>query len=151
MPQLRWTDLLRIGLRIFGRAWLVCGILSIAVGASFAIYQTVWLYRSASARGTIVALVPFTDPEQAGITYTPRFSFRDDQGHTHVLISSYRTSPPEFTVGQHVPVLYIRNHPSSAKLDRFWELWLVPVVCAGLGAFFAISGYLLLRLERRFA
>ena len=136
---------------MFTRAWLVCGILALLTGGAFAIYQSAWLYRSASARGTIVALVPFTDPEQTGTTYTPRFRFTDTAGHSHVLMSTYRTSPPEFTVGEHVPVLFLPGNPSSARLDRFWDLWLVPVVCAALGAFFTVSGYLLLRLEQWFA
>jgi hypothetical protein len=149
MPENRWVDLLRALLRVFCRAWLVGGIVAL-LGCGFATSQSIWLLRSAPVSGVVTQLTPHQESEGSNTSYAPQFTFTDDLGRDHTVTSHVQSDPPEFTVGEQVRVRYIRSDPSSAKLVSFWQLWLVPFVCAILGVFFSVAGYLLLRLERRF-
>jgi len=149
MVEHGWTDLLSLLLWIFSRAWLVGGIIALSAGCGFAVYQLVWLARSVTAQGNVVKLIQIRDEEQNTTSYAPQFTFRNQHGDAYTVTSGVRTSPAEFQVGEQVRVRYIRDNPSSAKLDGFWQLWLVPFVCSILGMFFVPAGYLLLRLERR--
>lgn len=145
------TDLLSLLLWTFSRAWLFGGIVLLFAGCGFAMYRSVWLARSVTAQGSVVKLIQVRDEEQNSTSYAPQFTFKDQQGNVYTVNSNVRTSPPEFQVGEQVRVRYIRDNPSSAKLDGFWQLWLVPFVCCFLGIIFVPAGYLLLRLERRIA
>jgi hypothetical protein len=149
VPENRWIHLLRPVLRMFSRGWLWGGIVAAVIGCGFAAYQSIWLFRSIPTRGIIVELTPIRDQEQNATSYAPRFTFKNDYGRAYTVTSSVQSNPPEFAVGEQVRVRYIRSNPSSAKLDSFWQLWLVPFVCTSLGIFFSGAGYLLLRLERR--
>src|SRR5260370_33638414 len=62
--------------------------------------------------------------------------------------SGVATNPPSLEIGEVVRVRYIKSNPRSAEIDSFKQLWLVAVVCSGLGIFFAGTGYLLFRYEQ---
>ncbi len=116
-------------------------------GCGFIVFQYLWLVRSVPAHGTVVELIPVEDREQNTMNYAPRFAFSGDDGRAYTVTSGAATNPPGFQVGQQVRVRYIRDNPSSAKLDYFWQIWFAPVVFGVLGALFATAGYLLLRRE----
>jgi hypothetical protein len=149
MPRTRLHRLLRRILWTFCRAWLFCGLATIAAACGFGAYTSVWFYRSASIEGTIVGLSVVSNQEDSTINYAPSFTFKAEDGRTYTVMSSVATNPPGFEVGQTVRVLYLRTDPASAKLNSFWQIWFVTMLCAGLGAFFTGAGYLLLRYERR--
>ncbi len=131
------------------RAWLVCGLGALATGCGFAIYRSVWLFRAVSTKGTIVSVSEIPNPQDNAVNYAPTFTFKAADGGTYAVTSGVATNPPSFEVGEEVRIRYIRSNPRSAEIDSFWQLWLVPVVCGGLGIFFAGAGYLLLQYERR--
>lgn len=82
------------------------------------------------------------------MNYAPTFRFKAENGRAYSVTSDVASNPPIFAVGQEVPVRYIGSNPMSAEIDSFWQLWLVAVVCSGLGMFFAGAGYMLWRFER---
>jgi len=131
------------------RAWLICGLGALATGCGFAIYRSVWLSRAVSTKGTIVSVSEIPDQQNNAVNYAPTFTFKAADGGTYAVTSDVATNPPSFEVGEEVRIWYIGSNPRSAEIDSFWQLWLVPVVCGGLGIFFAGAGYLLLRYERR--
>lgn len=135
-------------LRVFSRGFLMCGILGLLAGCGFGISQSIWVAHTATARGSIVELVPVHDPYQKKPTFAPRFKYRSD-GHSYVVTSSVRCSAHAFVVGEEVRVRYLKSDPEAAKLDRFWQLWLIPFVCVAGGVCSIVTGYLLLWLERR--
>jgi Protein of unknown function (DUF3592) len=149
MVEHRWRDLFSLLLRIFSKVWLVAGIAVLLTGCGIAIYQAVWISRSATTTGRIVGLIATKDQEQGSTSYAPQFTFEDDRGRVYTVSSGVQSNPPEFRIGEHVRIRYIENHPSSAKIDSFWQLWLVPFVCTVLGIFLIPAGYILLRVERR--
>jgi len=146
MPKTKRKSLLRRILWLACRAYLVGTVLA---GCGIGVYTSVWLCKSAATEGTIVNLSPVFDEENDTTNFAPYFSFKAADGHTYTVQSNVATNPPGFEVGESVRVLYLRTDPTSAKLGSFWQIWLVTVLCVGLGAFFAGVGYLLLRYERK--
>jgi len=119
------------------------------MGCGFGVYRSLWLSRSFSAIGTIDSVSEVVDQQNSGINYAPTFTFSAADGKEYTVTSGVASNPPDFEVGEHVRVRYLPNHPKSAEIDSFWQLWLVSVVCGGLGAVFTTAGYLLFRYERR--
>jgi len=66
--------------------------------------------------------------------YYPVFEFKDLQGIKRRLRSSTGSSPPSYSIGAEVQVLYSRDDPASAKIDSFRDLWFTPVLASTLGA-----------------
>jgi hypothetical protein len=131
------------------RAWLFAGLVILAVGLGFGIYNLVFLNRSVPATGTIESLAPVMNQEDGSLNYAPVFTFMAQDGHSYTVKAGVASNPPGFTVGQVVNVRYVRTDPTGAKLDSFWQLWFMTIVFAGLGLFFSGAGYLLLRYERK--
>lgn len=133
---------------LFGWWLLGGGLGTLAVGVGFGLYTSFFMFRSATANGTIVRFEAETD-EEGTTNYAPVFSFTAANGQTYTVRSGVGTNPPGFDEGQSVRVLYIRSDPGSAKLDSFWQLWTITVICSPLGLFFSCPGYLLLRYRRK--
>lgn len=138
------------------RVWLVCGVATLAAGLGFVTYTSVWLIRSVPGQGTVIDLVPNTpgqgtviDDGNGNIPYSARFRFKAHDGKVYIATAGVATNPPSFEIGEDVRVRYLPTDPMSAKLSYFWQLWIEPVLCAGLGVLFTGVGYLLLRRERR--
>ncbi len=130
--------------------WLFLGGLSaLAVGIGFGLYTSLFLLRSSAANGTVLRLDAVPDNEDGTTNYAPVFSFVAADGRTYTLRSGVATKPPEFEEREAVRVLYIKSDPGNAKLDSFWQLWFVTLICCLLGAFFGVPGCLLVRYARK--
>src|SRR5579871_6299377 len=151
MPPKNPRSLLRKILWITCRAWLICGLGALATGCAFGIYRSIWLYRSVPAKGVITSVSEVTGEQDRTVNYAPTFTFKAENGQAYNVTSGVASNPPGFEVGQEVRVRYIGSNPMSAEIDSFWQLWLVTVVCCGLGTLFAGAGYLLFRYERHSA
>lgn len=151
MPPKKPRSLLKKILWITCRAWLICGLGALATGCGFTVYRSVWLYRSVPTKGMVASVSAVANEQDHTVNYAPTFTFKAEDGRAYSVTSGVASNPPSFAVGQEVQVRYIRNNPVSAEIDSFWQLWLVSVVCGGLGIFFAGIGYLLFRRERRSA
>lgn len=89
------------------------------------------------------------DKQKDTVNYAPTFTFKAIDGRDYSVTSDVASNPPSFEVGEEVRIVYIKSNPGSAKIDSFWQLWLVETVLGFLGIFFAGAGYLLLRYEKR--
>lgn len=134
---------------ILCRGWLLLGVGTLAAGLGFGVDTSLFLYNSIAADGTIVDMSAIPNRYDDAIDYFPVFTFATEDGQAYTARSGVGTNPPAFETGQKVRVLYLKSNPDSVKLDTFWQLWFVTVMCAGLGALFTGTGYLLLRYERR--
>ena len=151
MPPKKPNNLLRRIRWITCRAWLICGLGTLATGCGFAVYRSVWLYRSVPTKGIVTSVSEAASEQDQTVNYAPTFTFKAEDGRAYSVTSGVASNPPSFAVGQEVQVRYTKINPESAEIDSFWQLWLVSVVCGGLGIFFAGIGYLLFRHEKRSA
>jgi len=83
-------------------------------------------------RGRIIDLVE--SRSRGSVTAQPVVGFTDSGGVPRV--SKCRLGRPvdEFRVGQEVPVIYVPGSESSAQIDSFEDLWMVPTVFGVTGA-----------------
>lgn len=93
---------------------------------------------AASTEGVVLELKPVesSSTNSGGYTYAPVVKFKTPDGKNIHFKSSTSSNPPEFSVGQTVPVLYNRSNPQEAQVDSFVQLWLLPTVFGGFGIIF---------------
>jgi hypothetical protein len=135
--------------RTFGRACLVVGPCFLAIALGFALHTWVFLNRSQGTTARIVGMVSTRYEDQDSVGFAPVFTFTAIDGHSYTVTSDVFAYPPEYVVGQRVPVLYEKTNPVRARLDSFWQLWLFPFAFGLIGGLGAGTGYLLLLYDRR--
>ena len=74
-----------------------------------------------------------------GVSF-PVFSFQDQSGSTVTFRGSSGTNPPSYKVGDMARILYDVNISSNARVDSFFELWVIPGITTVLGGFLAFFG-----------
>ncbi len=98
-----------------------------AIGAIVTAVQSWRFLRSAvPAVGTVVAL-----RETGGgvdSTWAPVVEFTNQVGVTFSVNSRMSSAPPAHRVGDRLAVLYLPNHPESARVDHPAEFWMAPIV-----------------------
>lgn len=77
-----------------------------------------------------------------GMRYAPTFLFYDGNGQRFTTYSKSYRADPRRRVGALVPILYLPNNPTKARLDTYEELWSDSTVAA----LFAVSCF----VSRRF-
>ena len=65
--------------------------------------------------------------------YHPRVRFQTREGKTIEFSPGNGSNPPMYEVNDHVPVVYNSDYPNYAAINSFIEIWLGPVIYAGLG------------------
>ena len=89
----------------------------------------------AAADGTVVRMDE--SHSDGSTTYAPIVEYVVD-GETYTMNSSSYSSPPAYHVGQAVRVVYDRANPSHARMDNFWELWLLPIIFISIAVLFGL-------------
>lgn len=89
-----------------------------------------------------------TEILREGDLYVPVVRFRLPDGDA-VEVKERGAGAPDFSVGDHVVVLYFPNRPRDARIDTSEGLWLVPVVVTGLGGFWLMFGTVAWTLSQR--
>jgi hypothetical protein len=126
----------RIFISLFGGVGLI--FLAIAVIT----FRSEYRMRSGAVRvpGVVIELEEVAD-DHGGALYKPVFEFYDNQDRKHRNKGSVASSPPAYTRGEEVTVLYRPENPGEAQLDSFFEAWFVPLIFGLLGSIFsAIAG-----------
>jgi uncharacterized protein DUF3592 len=92
-----------------------------------------------TAKGTVTDLFQGSDSD-GGTVYYPRVRFVTQSGDTIEFTGSNGTSPPAFEVGETVSVLYDPTSPGNARIDTFFQLWLLPIILGVMGSISAAVG-----------
>jgi hypothetical protein len=121
-----------------GIIFSLVGALLLAIG--FFIWSSTrrFMESSLEAEGTVVA---FNRSAKGG--YAPVFEYRASGRQIQVAESLY-SSPPQFELGEKVPIRYDPENPESARIDRPFNLYFAPVLLAGLGLIFGGAGAVML-------
>jgi hypothetical protein len=132
--------------------WALLGFALIfaAVAAALALSTRRFVATAVHADGVVVAILHEQEFEGATIGTEvgfPVVRFETTHGPRE-LKSTIGSDPPAFAVGERVVVLYPPGKPKEARLGTFWQLYLVPVVFAGLAGVFAAVGGVALAMAR---
>jgi hypothetical protein len=111
---------------------IVVSAVSLAVAGMFANRTRHFLARAVPATGTVVRLDRVTTKDH-GDSYRPVFEYADAQGRMHTIYSSGSSSPPEYQVGDKIPVLYDPSDPSDARIRGLFWLWGVSLIFGFIG------------------
>jgi hypothetical protein len=101
-----------------------------------------------SAQGTVVRMLEQDDSEGGCCVYVPVVEFSAN-GSRYTLEGDTASDPPQYEVGETVPVLYDPADPDTAQIDKWLERWLMPVIlvpamllAAALVNFVTLRGWL---------
>jgi len=79
--------------------------------------------------------------------YAAVFRFKTFDGRSVEVEENLRTNPPQFQVGELVDVLYNPEDPRQARINRWMNLYLVPLLFGGMGLIFCGIGFLMLLFQ----
>lgn len=131
------------------------GVLLLALGVAllwFGISQYLAgrAYTGGRAPGTVISLRENRDTSETSkgrklhITFSPVVRYTSAEGQTREFTSHHGSSPPEYSVGQTVPVTYNPSDPTKVEIDGFMERGFIEVVSGGLGLVLCILGIIIL-------
>lgn len=139
------------------KAILWAGIFFLPFGLLFGGIGT-WSYWSdrelaavgSTTQGTVISMERSRDSD-GNSTYSPTVEFFDQRGIRHQFTSSVSSSPPSFSRGEAVTVIYDPDAPGQAIIDSFSTRYLLPLMFGGFGALFALigAGMIVAYLRRR--
>ncbi len=120
-------------------AKILCGmcVLFMLVGAVFAVYRWRYLRRSVATTATITNLIE-RKSDEGDTLYAPVYVFTDQQGQIVKIISSTASFPPPGEIGDKIEILYDPADSKHSIQKTFFDIWGLPAIAGGLGAFFFI-------------
>ena len=83
-------------------------------------------YNGVETEATVVRLES-SHSTDSGTTYSPVYRYTVN-GEQYEYESVNSSSPPSHQVGEVVTLLYDPDDPGRARVNSFWELWLLPCI-----------------------
>lgn len=118
-------------------------IITLLLGLPFFIFGLKELYQVnkfvKSGEKTEGIIVAMKKHQGAAGKYFPLVRFQTKNGKTIDFTPGNGSNPPMYKVNDHVPVIYNSAYPNAAVINSFIEIWLGPVIYAGLGLLLLIS------------
>ncbi|HXC35501.1 MAG TPA: DUF3592 domain-containing protein [Candidatus Acidoferrales bacterium] len=149
-----WRASRRTGSATSGVIWYRGGLFSCVIGGlSLLVAVGSWIHLlhfthvAVHTTGVIIEMREHAG-KNGSITYAPTFRFQDSKGLEHTVSSTVSESPPAYNIGDNVPILYISSEPQSARIDRFLQLWALPILTAIGGSFFLLVGLIVICLPK---
>jgi len=123
-----------------GPIFLICAI-------GYWVNTEIFLHRAHRVSGQILEMKRDVDND-GSVTFAPVFRFVAENGQVYTVESLNYSSPPAFSVGQVVPVVYVTPEPMSARLEIFWQLRAFETIFAIFSVCFPLGGLFLLWRRR---
>jgi hypothetical protein len=131
-----------IGIIIFPLVGII-----LLIGSVFSFTSTkTFLKNSIATNGTIVEVVmeKSTQTQKGHVTYYykyyPKVSFAANDGNEYTFVSNIGSNKSPYSPGQGVKVLYDQKNPQNAKINKFIDIWLGPLLFFIIGLAFLILG-----------
>lgn len=119
---------------------LLLNLICVAMlGGAYYYGRTSWVLSSGGAKagGKVVALKESPATHDSGVTYYPVIEY-EVAGRSYTFTPSNSSNPPAYAVGERVALLYDPSDPGRARVDSWWELWLMPLALGGAAAVVAV-------------
>lgn len=113
------------------------GCIALFIGLFSIVSTKDFLKKATSVDGVVIEMIRIRDDE-GDYLYKPVVAFTTLQGEEIKLISSVASSPPRYSEGETVQVLYLQSKPQKAKLAG--SLWLDSFILLILGSAFTFVG-----------
>jgi len=119
-------------IRIFKWGGLLVGGAMLLGALLLAQHTRSFIARAQHATGEVVELVERNSSDST--TYAPAVRFTTADGREIRFVSSTSSSPPAYSAGERVEVLYPPGEPERARINAFFSLWGGAVILGGFGA-----------------
>jgi hypothetical protein len=123
-------------IKLFGWSFLVFGLVFAAIGVGMLHEDRQFAARALRAEGVVSDLVRKRD--ETGYTAIVRFT--DAKGQPQEMADRVISSPPRFSRGEEVNILYDPLSPSGAIIDDMMGRYFLPGMFSGFGLLFSIIG-----------
>ena len=124
---------------IFSLAFGGVGFLLAALALLFWLRTRAFLGTAQKAQGTVIRMVYSSDSDGGG-GYSPVYTFRTMSGQVIEVTDRMSSNPPQFKEGQIVDVLYDPENPNRARINKWLNLYFVPLLLGFLGLVFGGIG-----------
>lgn len=111
-------------------------LLLIAVGSSIPTIR--FVAASIATDGTVCDLNRVYLPRRSKEVYLPVFLFIANDGQSHMVMADSNAGWVPLKRGDHVRVLYLKDHPETARIDTIPQLWMPQLIVAVVGALFTV-------------
>jgi hypothetical protein len=128
---------------IIGIVFGLVGALLFVIGVFLFIRTRAFISSSQEVKGTVIRMLSSSGSE-GGTVYAPVFKFTTIQGQVIEVEEKVYSSPPGFSVGEVVDMLYDPKNPGNARAKKWSSLYFVPLLLTGMGAIFGGIGVVLL-------
>jgi hypothetical protein len=119
--------------------FLLVGLALLAGTVWWAVSTRSFVARAEVAKGTVVALAPSRGSKGSRV-YHPVVDYVLPGGQMIEIRSSSGSSPPAYSVGEKVEVLYLPDRPREGRIRGVFSLWGGPFILGGLGLIFSGIG-----------
>lgn len=127
------------GIVIFSLAFGGVGLLLAALAIFFWLRTRTFLETAQKAKGTVIRLVYSSDSDGGG-GYSPVYTFRTISGQVIEVTDRLSSNPHQFKEGQIIDVLYDPENPNRARINKWFNLYFVPMLLGFLGLVFGGIG-----------
>lgn len=119
-------------------------VLIVAFASSIPTFE--FVHQSIPADATIVDLKRVYLPRRSKEVYFPVFRFSGSDGQAYMVRANSNASLVPLKIGDRVRVLYLKDHPETARIDSIPQLWMVQLILGFGGALFCVfSARIILR------
>ncbi|KQO75669.1 DUF3592 domain-containing protein [Rhizobium sp. Leaf262] len=123
-------------IKLIAWAFTVFGLVFAGVGAFFFYQDSQFAQRAQTAQGVVSEVVRKTRES----SYTAIVRFTDSQGRQQEMADRINSSPPRFSQGDTVEVLYDPQSPSNALVNDLMGRYFLPGMFTILGVLIALVG-----------
>jgi hypothetical protein len=129
-----------MSLYIGAGAFALVGLIMFLVAVKSFIETIVFLRTSQKIEATVISYktkynnMTSSRSGASRMMYLPILQFQPPGGNVIRITSSVGSNPPAYNIGELAEVRYVSKNPHGAKLNSFFELWLMTAIfgCAGL-------------------
>ena len=98
-----------------------------------------FLSTAVAVSGTVMDMVARSGSE-GGVVYSPVVQFTTVEGQAVTFTDSVGRSPPKYTPGDTVKVMYPPGRPEAARIPGWFSLWFLPSFSLLFGLIFGVVG-----------
>jgi hypothetical protein len=140
-----WAAVICLGLNkrrpLIAKFIIALGCASLMAAVITCFYTWHFISYAQRTSGTVIDVHETTDAENTILNYAIIFRFQDAGGLPHTVSSAVLAS---VHVGDSVTVLYPGEDPQNARIDRFWQVWRLPILFGIGGSIELLVGLIVL-------
>lgn len=122
----------------FVGVFLAVGPLLLLIAIVSSIPKVEFLRNSVAADGKIIGLQRVYSRQFSKEVYKPVVRFTANDGRTHLIVADSRAGLVPLKPGDRVRVIYLKDHPETARIDSIAQLWMPQIILGSIGAIFAV-------------